>query len=126
VALLASGLSRSVTGTMAGQGIMGDFLAWRVPASVRRLVTLLPALAIAALSADATRALVLSQVVLSLVLPVPMLALLIATSRRRIMGKSRTLRQRRSPPASLPPPSSRSTLRLSSASPTDEPGRQAT
>jgi manganese transport protein len=86
VSLLASGLSSSVVGTMAGQVIMQDFLDWRIPLWVRRLVTLLPTLVVAALVADATKALVVSQVILSFVLPVPLITLVMFTGNRRIMG----------------------------------------
>jgi manganese transport protein len=85
--LLASGLSSSVVGTMAGQVIMQDFVKFSIPLWVRRLVTMIPAFVVVALGVNATRALVLSQVVLSLVLPVPMIALLILTARRDVMGK---------------------------------------
>jgi len=86
VALLASGLSSSVVGTLAGQMIMQDFLRWRIPLSLRRLLTMLPTLAIAAWGVDAMQALVLSQVVLSLVLPVPLVALVAFTGRPGLMG----------------------------------------
>jgi manganese transport protein len=86
VSLLASGLSSSVVGTMAGQVIMQDFVGFRIPLWLRRLVTMLPAVVVVAMGADATRALVASQVVLSLVLPVPMIALLVLAGRRDIMG----------------------------------------
>jgi manganese transport protein len=86
VSLLASGLSSSVVGTMAGQVIMQDFVAFRIPLWLRRLVTMAPAFVVVALGVNATQALVLSQVVLSLVLPVPMIALLIFTARRDVMG----------------------------------------
>ena len=85
-ALLASGVSSSVVGTMAGQTIMQDFVGFRIPLWLRRLVTMLPALAVIMAGVDATTALVMSQVVLSLVLPVPMLALLHLTGRRDVMG----------------------------------------
>lgn len=85
-ALLASGLSSSVVGAMAGQRIMQDFTGWRIPLWLRRLVTMVPAIAIVACGVDATQSLVMSQVVLSLVLPVPLLALVFFTSRRRVMG----------------------------------------
>ena len=94
VSLLASGLSSSVVGTMAGQVIMQDFLDWRIPLRVRRLATMLPTLVIAAFVADATKALVISQVVLSFVLPVPLITLVMFTGSRRVMGglaNSRTL-----------------------------------
>ena len=84
--LLASGLSSSVVGTMAGQTIMQDFVGFRIPLSVRRLATMVPAVVVVAVGVDSTHALVLSQVVLSLVLPVPMIALLVLSGRRDVMG----------------------------------------
>ena len=84
--LLASGLSSSVVGTMAGQTIMQDFVGFRIPLSVRRLATMVPAVIVVAIGVDSTQALVLSQVVLSLVLPVPMIALLVLSGRRDVMG----------------------------------------
>jgi len=86
IALLASGFSSSVVGTMAGQGIMQDFVGFRIPLWLRRLVTMLPAVVVVALGVNATQALVLSQVVLSLVLPVPMIALLVLVGRPDVMG----------------------------------------
>jgi manganese transport protein len=84
--LLASGLSSSVVGTMAGQTIMQDFVGFRIPLWVRRLATMVPAVIVVAIGVDSTQALVLSQVVLSLVLPVPMIALLVLSGRRTVMG----------------------------------------
>jgi manganese transport protein len=86
ISLLASGLSSSVVGTMAGQVIMQDFVGFRIPMWVRRVVTIVPALVIVMVGVDPTQALVLSQVVLSLVLPVPVIALLVLGSRRAVMG----------------------------------------
>ncbi len=86
VALLASGVSSSVVGTMAGQVIMQDFVGFRIPLWLRRVVTMVPALIVVALGVDSTEALVVSQVVLSMVLPVPMIALLVLTGRRKVMG----------------------------------------
>jgi manganese transport protein len=86
VSLLASGFSSSVVGTMAGQVIMQDFVGVRIPLWVRRLATMVPAVVIVAMGVDSTQALVLSQVVLSLVLPVPMIALLMLSGRRDVMG----------------------------------------
>lgn len=86
-ALLASGISSSVVGTMAGQMIMQGFVGFRIPVWLRRLVTMAPALCLAAMGVDATRALILSQVVLSLALPLPMIALIWFTSRRSVMGE---------------------------------------
>ena len=87
VSLIASGISSSVVGTMAGQMIMAGFLRMRVPLLVRRLVTMVPAFAVVAYGVDPTRALVLSQVVLSFALPVPLVALLLLMRRRDIMGE---------------------------------------
>jgi manganese transport protein len=86
VSLIASGLSSSAVGTMAGQVIMQGFVGFRIPLWFRRFVTMVPSFAIVALGADATQALVLSQVVLSLILPMPMIALLILTRSRGVMG----------------------------------------
>ncbi|WP_375454253.1 Nramp family divalent metal transporter [uncultured Methylobacterium sp.] len=86
VSLIASGVSSSVVGTMAGQMVMQGFTGWRIPLIVRRLATMLPAFAVVAVGIDPTRALVLSQVVLSLALPVPMIALVLFTRRPDLMG----------------------------------------
>jgi manganese transport protein len=86
VSLMASGLSSSAVGTIAGQVIMQGFTEYRMPLWLRRLVTMAPAFAVVALGIDATRALILSQVALSLILPVPMIALLALTRRRDVMG----------------------------------------
>jgi len=87
VSLIASGLSSSAVGTMAGQMIMQGFVGFRIPIWVRRLVTMLPAFVVVAIGVDATRALVVSQVVLSFALPIPMVALVMLTRRRDIMGE---------------------------------------
>jgi len=86
VSLIASGISASTVGTMAGQMIMQGFVGFRIPVFVRRLVTMVPAFAVVALGANATNALVISQVVLSLALPLPMISLILFTSRADIMG----------------------------------------
>jgi manganese transport protein len=86
MSLMASGISSSVVGTMAGQVIMQGFLRRGIPVWVRRAVTMLPAFVVVAAGADVTRCLVISQVVLSLVLPVPMVALLMLSRRRAVMG----------------------------------------
>src|SRR5712671_699811 len=85
VALIASGISSSVVGTMAGQVIMQGFVGFSIPVWVRRLITMAPAFVIA-LSCNAMTAMILSQVVLSLVLPLPMIALLVLSSRKSVMG----------------------------------------
>ena len=87
LSLIASGISSSTVGTMAGQMIMQGFIRFRIPILIRRLVTMLPAFVVVALGANATNSLVISQVVLSIALPLPMISLLIFTSRRDIMGQ---------------------------------------
>ena len=86
VSLIASGISSSVVGTMAGQMIMQGFVGFRIPIWLRRLVTMVPAFVVVGLGVNATKALVVSQVVLSIALPVPMIALLMFTGRADIMG----------------------------------------
>ncbi|MFG1395078.1 Nramp family divalent metal transporter [Xanthobacter agilis] len=87
VSLIASGVSSSVVGTMAGQMIMQGFVGFRIPIFVRRLVTMVPAFVVVAIGVNTTYALVLSQVVLSIALPVPMIALVLFTCRRDLMGE---------------------------------------
>jgi manganese transport protein len=86
ISLLASGLSSSSVGTMAGQVIMQGFLHRKIPVWVRRLVTMIPALVVIYLGLDPTRTLVISQVVLSFGLPFAIIPLVMFTSRRDIMG----------------------------------------
>ncbi|MFV0279417.1 MAG: Nramp family divalent metal transporter [Rhodoblastus sp.] len=86
VSLLASGVASSVVGTMAGQVIMQGFVGFSIPVWVRRIVTMAPAFVIVAAGYNSTEALVMSQVVLSIALPIPMIALLLFTGRRDIMG----------------------------------------
>jgi manganese transport protein len=87
VSLIASGISSSAVGTMAGQMIMQGFVQFRIPIWLRRLVTMLPAFVVVGFGVDSTKALVISQVVLSIALPLPMIALLIFTARADIMGR---------------------------------------
>ncbi len=85
--LIVSGISSSVVGTMAGQMIMQGFLKVKVPIWLRRVITMIPAFVIVGMGVNATEALILSQVVLSIALPVPMIALIIFSSRKDIMGE---------------------------------------
>jgi manganese transport protein len=86
LSLIASGVSSSVVGTMAGQMIMQGFVGFRIPIWLRRVITMAPAFAVVGYGVNATNALVVSQVVLSIALPLPMIALLIFTRRPDIMG----------------------------------------
>jgi manganese transport protein len=86
VALLASGLSSSSVGTMAGQVIMQGFLHFHIPPWIRRIVTIIPSLIVIMIGLDPTRTLVMSQVVLSFGLPFAIIPLVMFTRRRDLMG----------------------------------------
>jgi manganese transport protein len=86
VALLASGLSSSSVGTMAGQVIMQGFLHFHIPPWIRRIVTIIPSLIVISIGLDPTRTLVISQVVLSFGLPFAIIPLVMFTRRKDIMG----------------------------------------
>jgi manganese transport protein len=86
VSLMASGLSSSTVGTMAGQLVMQGFVGFTIPLWLRRLITMLPSFVVIYVGVNATQALVLSQVVLSIALPFPMLALIWFVSSERTMG----------------------------------------
>jgi manganese transport protein len=86
IALLASGLSSSVVGTMAGQTIMKGFVNLSIPINVRRIITMMPALLIIALGINPIYALVLSQVALSFILPFPIFQMLTIAKRKDLMG----------------------------------------
>ncbi|HEY5363170.1 MAG TPA: Nramp family divalent metal transporter [Aestuariivirga sp.] len=87
ISLMASGISSSAVGTMAGQVIMQGFVGFRIPVWLRRLVTMIPAFVVVGLGMNSTDALFWSQIVLSFALPIPMIALVILTGRADIMGK---------------------------------------
>jgi manganese transport protein len=86
ISLLASGLSSSSVGTMAGQVIMQGFLDWHIPVWIRRLVTMIPSLVVIMIGLEPTRTLVISQVVLSFGLPFAIIPLIMFTRRRDLMG----------------------------------------
>lgn len=88
IGLLASGLASTSVGSYAGATIMAGLLHKRIPLFARRVVTLLPALAILAVGVDPTWALVLSQVFLSFGIPFALVPLLRLTSDRAVMGES--------------------------------------
>jgi manganese transport protein len=93
IALLASGLSSSTVGTLAGQVVMEGFLNIRISVFLRRFVTMLPALFVIAVGLDAMRVLVLSQVALSFALPFALIPLVLLTRRRDVMGEHANLRR---------------------------------
>jgi manganese transport protein len=86
VALLASGLSSSSVGTLAGQVVMQGFVNRRIPLFLRRFVTMVPALVIIAAGADPSKALVISQVVLSFGIPFALVPLILFCRNRDVMG----------------------------------------
>jgi manganese transport protein len=86
VALLASGLSSSSVGTLAGQVVMQGFVRRSIPLFLRRGITMVPALLVIAAGIDPSRALVVSQVVLSFGIPFALVPLLWFCRDRRLMG----------------------------------------
>jgi manganese transport protein len=86
ISLMASGMSSSVVGTMAGQVIMQGFVDIKIPVWTRRLITMAPAFVVG-LHFNAVNAMVISQVALSFFLPIPLVALVVLSSRRNVMGK---------------------------------------
>jgi manganese transport protein len=87
IGLLASGLASTSVGAYAGAMIMQGLLRRSYPLLLRRLVTLIPALAVLAIGVDPSRALVLSQVVLSFGIPFALIPLVRLTSNRGLMGE---------------------------------------
>ncbi|CEG26208.1 Nramp family divalent metal transporter [Bacillus sp. B-jedd] len=86
VGLLMAGLSSSSVGTMSGDIIMQGYIRRRIPLYLRRFITMVPPLAIILLGINATKALVLSQVVLSFGIAFALIPLIIFTSNKKIMG----------------------------------------
>jgi manganese transport protein len=86
IALLASGLSSSSVGTMAGQVVMQGFIRRQIPLTLRRAITMVPALVIVAIGVNPSKALILSQVVLSFGIPFALIPLLLFCRSRALMG----------------------------------------
>ena len=86
VGLLASGLASTAVGAYAGSDIMGGLLRARLGLLARRVLTLVPAIAVLAAGVDPTFALVLSQVVLSFGIPFALVPLVALTAQRTVMG----------------------------------------
>ena len=86
LALLASGLSSSVVGTLSGQVVMQGFIRRQIPIFLRRAVTMIPAFVVIGIGVDPSRTLVISQVVLSFGIPFALIPLVVFTSRRELMG----------------------------------------
>lgn len=86
IGLLASGLAATSVGCYAGAAVMGGLLHRRIPVLLRRVLTLVPALIVIAAGVDPTRALVLSQVLLSLGIPFALIPLVRLSADRALMG----------------------------------------
>ena len=86
LALLASGLSSSSVGTLAGQVVMQGFVRRQIPVTLRRAITMVPAFVIIALGIDPYRSLVISQVVLSFGIPFALVPLVLFCRNRSLMG----------------------------------------
>jgi manganese transport protein len=87
IALLASGVSSSSVGTYAGQVVMNGFVRIRIPLVLRRFITMVPSIILLGLGLNATRALVISQVLLSFGIPFALIPLVLLTRSRRVMGE---------------------------------------
>jgi manganese transport protein len=86
ISLFASGISSSHVGTMAGQVVMQGFVGFRIPIWIRRLFTMVPAMVAIVMNLNPTETLIISQVVLSFALPIPLIALTMFTRNRELMG----------------------------------------
>jgi manganese transport protein len=86
IALVASGLSSSAVGTLAGQVVMQGFIRRQIPIVVRRAVTMAPAFVVIGLGANPSRTLILSQVILSFGIPFALVPLVSFTAKREVMG----------------------------------------
>lgn len=87
LSLVAAGLSSTVVGTLAGQVVMQGFVHFHIPLWLRRAVTMLPSFIVIMLGMDATRILVLSQVLLSFGIALALVPLLAFTGNRALMGE---------------------------------------
>ena len=87
LSLVAAGLSSTVVGTLAGQVVMQGFVHFYIPLWVRRVVTMLPSFIVIMMGMDATRILVLSQVLLSFGIALALVPLLSFTGNRELMGE---------------------------------------
>ncbi|QAT39776.1 divalent metal cation transporter [Clostridium sp. JN-9] len=85
-ALLASGFSSSTVGAMAGETIMDGFVDIKIPLNMRRIITMLPGVIVIAAGVNPMKALLISQVCLSFVLPVAIISMLKITCRKDLMG----------------------------------------
>lgn len=86
IALIASGLSSSAVGTMAGQTIMQGFVGLKINDNITRFITMLPGMLIIISGINPMQTLVMSQVILSFILPFAIIPMLLITARKDLMG----------------------------------------
>ncbi len=86
LALIASGLSSSAVGTMAGQTIMQGFVGLKIHDNITRIITILPGIIIILMGFNPMQALIISQVTLSFILPFAIIPMLLITRRKDLMG----------------------------------------
>ncbi|MGX2960497.1 Nramp family divalent metal transporter [Peribacillus sp. JNUCC 23] len=86
IGLLSAGLSSSSIGTMTGDVVMQGFIKKRIPIYLRRIITMIPPLAIIMMGVNPSKALVMSQVVLSFGIAFALVPLIMFTSNQKIMG----------------------------------------
>ncbi len=86
VSLIASGLSSSVVGTLAGEVVMQGFVRFRIPVALRRAITMTPSFLVIYYGVSATTILVFSQVILSFGIAMALIPLLIYTNNKKMMG----------------------------------------
>lgn len=89
LSLVASGISSTVVGTLAGQVVMQSFVRFSIPLWLRRLITMAPAFVVIAMGSNTTEVLVMSQVVLSFGIALALIPLLMLTGDRQLMGEHR-------------------------------------
>ncbi|MDQ6600867.1 Nramp family divalent metal transporter [Bacillus salipaludis] len=87
IGLLSAGLSSSSVGTMSGDIIMQGFIKRRIPIYLRRFITMIPPLGIILMGINPSKALVISQVVLSFGIAFALIPLIMFTSNKKLMGK---------------------------------------
>jgi manganese transport protein len=92
IGLLASGFASTSVGCYSGAVVMGGLLRRQIPLLTRRLLTLVPAVALLAVGMNPTWALVISQVVLSFGIPFALIPLVILTARKALMGENANCR----------------------------------
>lgn len=90
VGLLVSGLGSAIVGTDAGAGMVNDFVSPRITPTLRRLITLVPAVVVLVAGMHATQALVHSQLVLSFGIAFALVPLVLLTSSASVMGEHRS------------------------------------